>query len=90
VTPEKIQAPGDAEQRILIAAGAPFALPYTLQLPDQPIDRWRQHQQLLAEASLRIAAVKKELGGSHEILDRMIDLDQESLAFAREQIHGNC
>ena len=76
----------DAAQRVLIAAGAPFSLPYALQLPDQPIDRWRQHQQLLAEASLRIAAVKKELGGSHEILDRMIDLDQESLAFAREQI----
>lgn len=79
---------GDAEQRVLIAAGAPFALPYTLQLPDQPIDRWRQHEQLLAEASLRIAAVQKELGGSNEILDRMITADQRSLDFAREQI-GN-
>lgn len=77
---------GDAEQRVLIAAGAPFALPYTLQLPDQPIDRWRQHQQLLAEASLRIAAVKKELGGSIDILDRMMTSDQAGLDFAREQI----
>lgn len=76
---------GDAEQRVLIAAGAPFALPYTLQLPDQPIDRWRHHLQLLAEASLRIAAVK-ELSGSVKILDDMITADQKSLAFAHEQI----
>jgi hypothetical protein len=77
---------GDAEQRVLIAAGAPFALPYTMQLPDQPIDRWRHHQQLLAETSLRIAAVRNELGGSVKILDDMMSADQESLAFAHEQI----
>jgi hypothetical protein len=53
---------------------------------DQPIDRWRHHQQLLAEASLRIAAVRNELGGSVKILDDMMSADQESLAFAHEQI----
>jgi len=28
-------------------AGAPFELPQTLQMPDRPIDRWRQHRNLV-------------------------------------------
>jgi nitrite reductase/ring-hydroxylating ferredoxin subunit len=77
----------DPEQKVLIAAGAPFTLPYTLQLPDQPVDRWRQHELLLAEAAVRIAAVRRELdGGSNIVLDLMSATDEESLAFTRERI----
>jgi hypothetical protein len=76
----------DPEQKILIAAGPPFILPYTLQLPDQPIDRWRHHEQLFAEAELRIKAVKKELKGSNAFLDTMLGLDQQNLNFIKEQI----
>lgn len=76
----------DAEQKVLIAAGAPFTLPYTLQLSDQPIDRWRQHELLLAEAALRIAAVRRVLNETNAFLDFMSRSDEEALRFAREQI----
>jgi hypothetical protein len=75
----------DDAQTILVAAGPPFDLPYTLQLPDQSIDRWRQHEQLLAEAALRSEAVRKYTG-AHDLLDTMSVEDEESLRFVREQI----
>jgi hypothetical protein len=75
----------DAAQTILIAAGPPFDLPYTLQLSDQRLDRWRHREQLLAEAALRIAAVRK-YAGAHDLLDTMSVGDEEKLRFVREQI----
>lgn len=80
--------PPQTEHGTTRVAGPPFALPYTLQLPDQDLDRWRYHEQLLTEAALRIAAVRRELTSTHELLDRITASDTDYLSFVQDQIRA--
>jgi hypothetical protein len=70
-------------------AGPPFTLPYTLQLSDQELDRWRLHEQLLLEAEIAINNLQAELpqtDPSQDLLTGWLDLDRDRLDFVRDQI----
>jgi hypothetical protein len=70
-------------------AGPPFTLPYTLQLSDQELDRWRLHEQLLLEAEIGINNLKAQLphsDPSQESLDGWLKKDRDRLDFVRKQI----
>jgi hypothetical protein len=55
-------------------AGAPFEMPYTLDLPDLGPDRWSLHLDLL-DASLRIAKSIQDPPDGNEILKELLDAD---------------
>ncbi|HEX6640199.1 MAG TPA: ferritin-like domain-containing protein [Thermoanaerobaculia bacterium] len=46
---------GDASRR---AAGPPFQMPYTLELPDREVDRWRWHRELLRTSIALIGTIE--------------------------------
>jgi hypothetical protein len=52
------QTPAIFEGGQLAVAGAPFELPYTLNLPDQDLDRWALHLDLIEGSRLQIQAVR--------------------------------
>src|SRR5207248_3696460 len=70
------QAPNLYEDGRWAVAGAPFALPYTLNLPAFERERWRLHLDLI-EATRKLAAViPPDDEGSSAILKRMKEDDQ--------------
>lgn len=46
---------GEASKR---AAGPPFQMPYTLELPDREVDRWRWHRELLRTSTALIGSIE--------------------------------
>jgi hypothetical protein len=57
-------------------AGPPFELPYSLDLPDQPAERWRLHLDLLS-GSQAVVQKLKGMGETHALLDDLERRDQE-------------
>ena len=64
---------GDPAQK---AAGPPFEMPYTLDLPDAEEDRWRLHRDLLEAAADEIDTLRA-IGTSHaDYLRALADADR--------------
>jgi hypothetical protein len=71
-------------------AGAPFELPYTLNLPDREQDRWRTHMDVL-DACLKLEQVMAaaDQGASDELLSEIMAEDARALAVARAMLRGD-
>jgi len=79
----------DSDRRV---AGLPFELPFSLQLPEREIDRWRLNRDLLqASMSLtaEIAKISAGLDGAGVFLRSMREADQAALAIALSLIDQN-
>lgn len=63
-------------------AGAPFELPYTLQMPNRPIDRWREHRRLVEFHVLQLRALADDDGLASLLADDMA----QRLTFISEQL----
>ncbi len=67
---------GDPRQR---AAGPPFAMPYTLSLPNAEGDRWRVHRDLLEASGDEIDTLRR-IGTTHlDYLRALADADAKAL-----------
>lgn len=62
------------------AAGPPFEMPYTLDLPNAEGDRWRVHRDLLEAAGFEIDALKKISTAHADYLRALADADRLTLA----------
>lgn len=73
-------------------AGAPFELPYTLNLPDREQDRWRTHIDVL-DACLKleqaIAASDPGTGEGGNLLGELLTGDAQALAVSRAMMRGD-
>ncbi|HEX8599271.1 MAG TPA: ferritin-like protein [Chloroflexia bacterium] len=70
-------------------AGAPFELPYTLNLPDREQDRWRAHVDVL-DACLKLeqAIAASDPRAGDELLGELMSEDAQVLAVARAMMRG--
>ncbi|HEY0071900.1 MAG TPA: ferritin-like protein [Chloroflexia bacterium] len=73
-------------------AGAPFELPYTLNLPDREQDRWRTHMDVL-DACLKLEQTIATAGpGAEEgdnLLGELLGVDAQAFAVARAMMRGD-
>jgi hypothetical protein len=77
-----------AEDDALRMAGPPFQMPYTVRLPHEPVDRWRQHTDLL-EASMLLADRLLDVGVPHqEYLQALRQVDTRVAAGIRTILDG--
>jgi hypothetical protein len=72
-------------------AGAPFELPYTLNLPDREQDRWRTHIDVL-DACLKLEqaiAASGPAGAGDNLLGELLAEDAQALAVAGAMMRGD-
>lgn len=71
-------------------AGAPFELPYTLNLPDREPDRWRTHIDVL-DACLKLerAIAASGHGAGDDLLAELLARDAGAVAVARAMMRGD-
>lgn len=71
-------------------AGAPFELPYTLNLPDREQDRWRTHIDVL-DACLKLEQViaTSSLGADDNLVSELLAGDARAMAVARAMMRGD-
>lgn len=63
-------------------AGAPFELPHTLQMPNRPIDRWREHRSLVEFHVEQLRALAEDDG----LASQLADDAAQRLTFISEQL----
>ncbi|WP_158623812.1 ferritin-like domain-containing protein [Corallococcus llansteffanensis] len=69
------------------AAGPPFEMPYTLDLPDTEPDRWRLHRDLLETAQQLVRTLREKYPDRHaDYLRALADLDGAALESVRQMI----
>jgi hypothetical protein len=84
------QADGPNGEESSERAGAPFELPYTLNLPDREQDRWRTHVDVL-DACLKLeqAIAASGQGEGDELLAELLAQDAGAVAVARAMMRGD-
>ncbi|HEX8231219.1 MAG TPA: ferritin-like protein [Chloroflexia bacterium] len=88
--PRKAIDPNDEESPE--RAGAPFELPYTLNLPDREQDRWRTHIDvsdacLKLEQTIAASSSGVQVGG--DLVNELLAHDAGALAVARAMLRGD-
>lgn len=63
-------------------AGAPFELPHTLQMPNRPIDRWREHRSLVEFHVEQLRALAED----DDLASELADDAAQRLTFISEQL----
>jgi hypothetical protein len=72
---------------VSVTAGAPFELPYTLNLADQEPDRWQLHRDLIFTCRDIIAEIKTRFPGSvNPFLDEILTTDTNRLPTIESQL----
>jgi hypothetical protein len=66
-------------------AGPPFEMPYTISLPDQEIDRWRLHRDLISASGFLSDKILAGPGDVSGILAGLKSADAQALQFINEQ-----
>lgn len=61
-------------------AGPPFEMPYSLSLPQQEVDRWRRHRDLLQASQGYVDELKSRQTDQKKYLSGLTTVDQEALA----------
>jgi hypothetical protein len=86
--PRKAVGPGGEESPE--RAGAPFELPYTLNLPDREQDRWRTHIDVL-DACLKLEhdIDRVGTGAGDRLLAELLAEDAQALVVARAMMRGD-
>lgn len=69
-------------------AGAPFELPHTLQMPNRPIDRWRQHRALVEFHVQELRALAEDDELDDGLASQLADDMAHRLSFISEKLEA--